>query len=38
MPLYQMMKKVDDFVWSDAANSAFEDLAAPVLAAPVKKE
>ena len=26
MPLYQMMKKTDDFVWSDAANSAFEDL------------
>ena len=26
MPLYQMMKKMDDFVWSDAANSAFEDM------------
>ena len=26
MPLYQMMKKTDTFVWSDAANSAFEDL------------
>ena len=43
MPLYQMMKKTDDFVWSDAANSAFEDLkrqlAEPsVLAAPVDKE
>ena len=43
MPLYQMMKKMDDFVWSDAANSAFEDLkkqlAEPsVLAAPVEKE
>ena len=43
MPLYQMMKKADDFVWSDAANSAFEDLkkqlAEPsVLAAPVEKE
>ena len=24
--LYQMMKKKDDFVWSDAANAAFEDL------------
>ena len=38
-----MMKKVDDFVWSDAANSAFEDLKKqliepPVLAAPVEKE
>ena len=43
MPLYQMMKKIDDFVWSDAANSTFEDLktqlAEPsVLAAPVEKE
>ena len=43
MPLYQMMKKIDDFVWSDAANSAFEDLKKqlvepPVLAAPVEKE
>ena len=26
MPMYQMMKKADDFVWSDAANSAFEGL------------
>ena len=26
MPLYQMMKKTDDFVWSDAPDSAFEDL------------
>ena len=26
IPLYQMMKKSDDFVWSDAANEAFEDL------------
>ena len=43
MPLYQMMKKADDFVWSDATNSAFEDLKTqlaepPVLAAPVEKE
>ena len=43
MPLYQMMKKMDDFVWSDAANSAFEDLKKqlaepPVLATPVEKE
>ena len=26
IPLYQMMKKTDDFVWSDAANEAFEAL------------
>ena len=26
IPLYQMMKKTDNFVWSDAANAAFEDL------------
>ena len=25
IPLYQMMKKTDYFVWSDAANDAFED-------------
>ena len=43
IPLYQMMKKTDDFVWSDAANTAFEDLKRqlaepPVLAAPMDKE
>jgi hypothetical protein len=43
IPLYQMMKKTDDFVWSDAANEAFEALKkqlaeSPVLAAPVDKE
>ena len=37
------MKKTDDFVWSDAANSAFEDMKRqltepPVLAAPIDKE
>ena len=37
------MKKTDDFVCSDAANSAFEDLKRqlaepPVLAAPIDKE
>ena len=42
-PLYHMMKKTDNFVWSDAANAAFEDLkkqlAEPlVLVAPVDKE
>ena len=43
MPLYQLMKKTDNFIWNDAANAAFEDLkrqlAEPtVLAAPVDKE
>ena len=43
IPLYQMMKKTDDFVWSDAANVAFEDFKRqlaepPVLAAPIDKE
>ena len=43
IPLYQMMKKTDNFVWSDAANAVFEDLRKqlaepPVLAAPVDKE
>ena len=37
------MKKTDAFIWSDAANTAFEDLKAqlaepPVLAAPVEKD
>ena len=26
MPLYQLMKKTDDFIWNDAANAAFEHL------------
>ena len=26
LPLYQMMKKIDTFVWSEAADAAFEDL------------
>ena len=26
IPIYQMMKKTDHFVWSDAANEAFEAL------------
>ena len=38
-----MMKKTDTFVWSDAANTAFEDLKRqlselPVLAAPIDRE
>ena len=42
LPLYQLMKKADTFVWSDAANAAFEDLKRhlsepPVLAAPIDK-
>src|SRR6266511_3171640 len=43
IPLYQMMKKTDDFFWSNAANEAFEALKKqlakpPVLAAPIEKE
>ena len=43
IPLYQMMKKTHNFVWSDAADAAFEDLKKqlaepPVLAAPIDKE
>ena len=26
IPLYQILKKTDDFVWSDAVDKAFEDL------------
>ena len=38
-----MMKKTDNFVWSDVANATFEDLKKelaepPVLAAPIDKE
>ena len=41
--MYQMMKKTDDFVWSDASNEAFEALKRqlaepPVLATPIEKE
>ena len=43
IPMYEMMKKPDRFVWSDAANEAFEALKKqlaepPVLAAPIDKE
>ena len=43
IPLYQLLKKLDDFVWSDAADQAFEalkkQLSEPsVLAAPREKE
>ena len=40
IPLYQMMKKTDNFIWSDATNEAFEalkkQLTEPtILAAPI---
>jgi len=43
IPLHQMIKKTDNFVWSDAANAAFEDMKKqlaepPILAAPIDKE
>ena len=43
IPLYEMMKKTYNFVWSDAGNAAFEDLKKqlakpPVLATPIDKE
>ena len=39
IPLYQMMKKTNHFVWSDAANDMFEALKKqPVFAAPIDKE
>ena len=43
IPLYQMLKKTDQFVWSSIADEAFKDLKRqlanpPVLAAPVDKE
>ena len=43
IPLYQMLKKTDNFVWSEVADAAFEYLKKqlaepPVLAAPVDKK
>lgn len=43
IPLYQFLKKTNYFVWTDAANEAFEALKKqlaepPVLAAPADKE
>ena len=43
IPLYQMLKKTDNFVWSETTDKAFEDLKRqlaepPVLAAPIDKE
>jgi hypothetical protein len=43
MPLYQLMKKTDHFVWSQRDDDAFNDLkqalsTAPVLAAPASRE
>jgi hypothetical protein len=43
MSLYQLMKKIDHFVWSQCADDAFNDLkralyTAPILAAPAPRE
>jgi hypothetical protein len=43
MPLYQLMKKMDHFVWSQHADDAFNDLkralsTAPILATPAPRE
>jgi hypothetical protein len=43
MPLYQLMKKTDHFVWSQCADDAFNDLkralsTAPILVAPAPRE
>jgi hypothetical protein len=43
MPLYQLMKKMDHFVWSQRADDAFNDLkrafsTAPILAVPAPRE
>jgi hypothetical protein len=43
MPLYQLMKKTDHFVWSQRADEAFNDLkralsTTPILAAPALRE
>ena len=43
IPLYQMLNKTKDFIWSEAADKAFEDLKRqlvepPVFAAPINKE
>jgi hypothetical protein len=43
MPLYQLMKKIDHFVWSQRTDNAFNDLkralsTVPVLAPPASRE
>jgi hypothetical protein len=43
MPLYQLMKKTDHFVWSQHADEAFNNLkralsTAPILAVPASRE
>jgi hypothetical protein len=43
MPLYQLMKKTDHFVWSQRTDDAFNDLkrglsTTPVLAMPASRE
>ena len=35
IPLYQMLKKTDDFVWSDVANAFFEELKQQLVEPPV---
>jgi hypothetical protein len=43
LPLYKLMKKSDEFIWTDEADAALKDLkrvlsTAPVLAAPKDQE
>ena len=43
LPLYQLMKKTDKFVWTPQADAVFRDLkrmlaTAPILASPLSKE
>jgi hypothetical protein len=43
LPLYKLMKKSDEFIWTDEADAALKDLkkvlsTAPVLAAPEDQE
>ena len=43
LPLYQLMKKTDNFVWTPQADAAFRELkkmltTAPILASPLDKE
>jgi hypothetical protein len=43
MPVYQLMKKTDHFVWSQRTDEAFNDLkralsTAPILVAPAPRE
>ena len=43
LPLYQLLKKSDKFIWDDEADAALQDLKrtlakAPILAAPLEHE